>query len=187
MPPNAATPRQPPSDQDPDASFRARMREDLGIDPGSIIWDNKPHRFPGKDKKRRNDAGWYVAFPDRTGGVFGDHSQVCPEKGITWQMKRDKPPTAEERAEWARQDAERLERAKGASSGGGDRGARGVGRCGAGDKRASVSKGEAGHPTLQGREGAPPRDSGPDNAGASRGSRRKTFCSYRWASRKPAS
>ena len=112
MPPNAATPRQPPSDQDPDASFRARMREDLGIDPGSIIWDNKPHRFPGKDKKRRNDAGWYVAFPDRTGGVFGDHSQVCPEKGITWQMKRDKPPTAEERAEWARQDAERLERAK---------------------------------------------------------------------------
>ena len=54
MPQNAATPQQPHSDQDPAAdAFRAKMRAELGIDPGSIKWNGEVHRFPGKDKKRQ--------------------------------------------------------------------------------------------------------------------------------------
>ena len=140
MPQNAATPQQPHSDQDPDASFRARMREDLGIDPGSIIWDNKPHRFPGKDKNTRNDAAWYRAFSDRAGGVFGDHSQGTPTKGLKWQLKRDKPPTAEEREEWAR-ERKRREAAKIAAQ------ERAVEECGAAWEAASPAT-RGGHPYL---------------------------------------
>ena len=42
-----------------------------GLHPKAIIWDGEPHRFPGKDQERGTN-GWYVAFPDQAGAVFGD-------------------------------------------------------------------------------------------------------------------
>ena len=102
-----ATIRQSSSDQDPDASFRARMRDRLGIDPGGPIkWDRKTHRFPGKGKNGRPDqkkCGWYVGFEDRKGGQFGDHSQGYSKPGFNWQLNNGKnyePPSEEERARW---------------------------------------------------------------------------------------
>ena len=83
---------------------------EYGLDPGPISWDRRVHHFPGKGKAEKNKSAWYVAFDDRTGGVFGDYSQGLPEKGIPWQMKRDRPPTKAEREEWARRDRESLKR-----------------------------------------------------------------------------
>lgn len=98
----------------PDAAFKDYMRRQIGVAPeGPIRWDRKVHRFPGKGKEakgRKNDAGWYVGFLDRSGGQFGDHSQGISRPGLNWQHKREKPPTAEERAEWARQERERQKR-----------------------------------------------------------------------------
>ena len=141
MPQNAATPQQPHSDQDSAAdAFRAKMRETLGIDPGSIKWDGEVHRFPGKDKKRRNDAGWYCAFPDGARGVFGDHSQGISDKGIDWQLKRDMPVTPEQRAEWAR-EKKRRKAAKIAAQ------ERAAEECGAAWEAASPAT-RGGHPYL---------------------------------------
>ena len=141
MPQNAATPQQPHSDQDSAAdAFRAKMRKELGIDPGSIKWDGEVHRFPGKDKKRRNDAGWYRAFTDGAGGQFGDHSQGISDKGINWQLKRDKPVTPEQREEWAR-EKKRREAAKIAAQ------ERAAEECGAAWDAASPAT-RGGHPYL---------------------------------------
>ena len=96
----------------PDTAFRRKMSE-FGLDPGPIIWDRRVHHFPGKDKAEknpRNKSAWYVGFDDRTGGMFGDFSQGLPDKGIPWQMKRDRPPTKAEMEEWARKDREAAKR-----------------------------------------------------------------------------
>ena len=111
MPQNAATSPQSPSD--PDASIRAFMHETLGIDPGRpITWNGKIHRFPGKGKNSKNDAGWYRAFEDRRGGVFGDHSQGVSNPGIPWQMKREQytPQTPEQREQWRKAKEEQAMR-----------------------------------------------------------------------------
>ena len=42
--------------------------------PSDIVWDDQFHRFPGAGKGPRNRAGWYRAFADRRGAIFGDHS-----------------------------------------------------------------------------------------------------------------
>ena len=99
--------------RDPDTAFRRKMSE-YGLSPGPIIWDRRLHHFPGKgkaEKNPRNKQAWYFTFDDRTGGQFGDFSQALPDKGLNWQMKRDKPPpTKAEMEEWARKDREAAKR-----------------------------------------------------------------------------
>ena len=113
---SAETQQPLPANNDPDSEFRAFIYQTLGIHAPPIKWGaSQPQRFPGRDKKPPNDSGWVVGFADQRGGVFGDHSQGTPEKGIPWQAERQEPPTAEDRAEWKRKSAKRAaERAKAA-------------------------------------------------------------------------
>ena len=55
---------------DPTAALLAHMARN-GFRPRNIIWDGEPHRFPGRNQKRGSN-GWYVAFPDQLGAVYGD-------------------------------------------------------------------------------------------------------------------
>lgn len=71
-----------------DAIRNAGMEPPDSIEPGRI------HRFPGAGKSDGNRAGWCKLFPDGEGGVFGDWSTGLSE---TWQAKRDRPMTADER------------------------------------------------------------------------------------------
>ena len=97
--------------RDPDTAFRRKLSE-YGLDPGGpMLFDRRIHHFPGRgkaEKSPRNKSAYYIGFEDRSGGVFGDYSQGLEK--VVWQMKRDKPPTKEEREEWARQEAERAKR-----------------------------------------------------------------------------
>ena len=53
-----------------------------GLRPKAIQWDGEPHRFPGKDQQRGTN-GWYVAFADRRGAVYGDWRE--PEVRCHWK------------------------------------------------------------------------------------------------------
>ena len=89
--------------QDPTVGLRNAMAA-VGLYPGDIVWDGAFHRFPGAGKKDSNTSGWYKAFPDRKGGVFGDHASV-PK--VHWKADRSSEPTKSMRAEWAEEDARR--------------------------------------------------------------------------------
>lgn len=78
----------------------------VDLSPGDIVWDGAFHRFPGAGKKGSNKSGWYKAFPDRKGGVFGDYSTGVQ---VNWQADRSSEPTDSMRAEWATEDARRKE------------------------------------------------------------------------------
>ena len=77
-----------------------------GLRPGGIVWDHEPHRFPGKEKPASNRSGWYVAFADRRGAVFGDYSQGLRQH---WRLDHDGPFDRQDRERWR---AERRKRAK---------------------------------------------------------------------------
>ena len=81
----------------------------FALRPKSIIWDHEIHRFPGKDKPASNRSGWYIAFADRRGAVFGDYSQDLRQH---WQLDHD-GFDAKDRERW-REDGRRRakERAK---------------------------------------------------------------------------
>ena len=72
----------------------------VGLEPPEDIEPGKFHRFPGVGKRLSNRAGWCILFEDGQGGCFGDFSSGLDE---TWQAKRDKPYSREERAKFARQ------------------------------------------------------------------------------------
>ena len=63
------------------------------LHPKTIIWDGEPHRFPGRDRQR-GDNGWYVAFPDRRGAVYGDWREA--EVKHHWQADGDQVLSREE-------------------------------------------------------------------------------------------
>ena len=89
--------------QDPTVGLRNAMAA-VDLYPGDIVWDGAFHRFPGAGKKDSNTSGWYKAFPDRKGGVFGDHSNGLK---VNWQADRSSEPTKSMQAEWAEEDARR--------------------------------------------------------------------------------
>ena len=89
--------------QDPTVGLRNAMAA-VGLYPGDIVWDGAFHRFPGAGKKDSNTSGWYKAFPDRKGAVFGDHASV-PK--VHWKADRSSEPTKSMRAIWAEEDARR--------------------------------------------------------------------------------
>ena len=89
--------------QDPTVGLRNAMAA-VDLYPGDIVWDGAFHRFPGAGKKDSNTSGWYKAFPDRKGAVFGDHASV-PK--VHWQADRSSEPTKSMRAIWAEEDARR--------------------------------------------------------------------------------
>ena len=89
--------------QDPTIGLRNAMAA-VDLYPGDIIWDGAFHRFPGAGKKKSNKSGWYKAFLDRKGAVFGDYSTSIQ---VNWQADRSSEPTKSMRAEWAEEDARR--------------------------------------------------------------------------------
>ena len=49
----------------PTTAFRHVLSQ-YGLYPDEILWDDRPHRFPGRDKNNpKNTSAWYVAFVDR--------------------------------------------------------------------------------------------------------------------------
>ena len=89
--------------QDPTVGLRNAMAA-ADLYAGGIEWDGAFHRFPGAGKKDSNKSGWYKAFPDRKGAVFGDYSTGVQ---VNWQADRSSEPTKSMRAEWAAEDARR--------------------------------------------------------------------------------
>ena len=89
--------------QDPTVGLRNAMAA-ADLYPGDIVWDGAFHRFPGAGKKKSNKSGWYKAFADRKGGVFGDYSTGVR---VNWQADRSSEPTKSMREEWAAEDARR--------------------------------------------------------------------------------
>ena len=89
--------------QDPTVGLRNAMAA-VDLYPGDFVWDGAFHRFPGAGKKKSNKSGWYKAFPDRKGAVFGDFSTGIE---VNWQADRSSEPTKSMRAEWAAEDAKR--------------------------------------------------------------------------------
>ena len=79
---------------DPTAELLKAMAED-GLHPKGVIWDSGFHRFPGVEQKK-GDAGFYKAFVDQRGAIYGDNRTKLRRK---WTMKGLKPLTDEERAE----------------------------------------------------------------------------------------
>jgi len=73
-----------------------------GFEPPRVVSPGKILRFPGKDKRPGNRAGWCLLFSDGAGGCFGDWST-----GIyrTWQAKPDRPFSQAERTALDRQAA----------------------------------------------------------------------------------
>ena len=74
---------------------------------GPIVWDGEYHRMPGAGKRKTNEDGWYKAFPDRDGALFGDFSIGLK---IHWKAARKVKPSKEERAAWRKQNDERLKK-----------------------------------------------------------------------------
>jgi putative DNA primase/helicase len=73
------------------------------LHPGTIIWDGEVKRFPGPGKKKSNDDGWYIAFVDRFGALFGDHPREIDEH---WKAYNGKRPDEFDAETWARMQRE---------------------------------------------------------------------------------
>ena len=86
----------------PDHQLRVMMTQ-YDLHPKIIIWDGNKHRLPGAGKKK-GDAGWYRAYPNRRGAIFGDYSTSLE---VNFGAKHDKPPSAHEKKLWKAQDNER--------------------------------------------------------------------------------
>lgn len=80
-----------------------------GLEPPESIEPGKLHRFPGVGKSPNNRAGWCLFFDDRMGGCFGDWSSGISD---TWQAKRNKAKSLEERTAFAHHVAAAKEQAK---------------------------------------------------------------------------
>ena len=88
------------SDLDPTSSLLAHMANN-GFRPKAIQWDGKVHRFPGRDQ-RGGTNGWYVAFQDQRGAVYGDWRE--PEVRYHWKA-HDTEELSREKVGAARQAA----------------------------------------------------------------------------------
>ena len=95
-------PNPPAPDSDPTRQLIDDMAQ-VGLDPKTILWDGRIHRFPGANKPRGTDA-WYYAFPDRRGAKFGDWSAGIDEH---WFLKRKEPFTKAEKDRWAKEKRKR--------------------------------------------------------------------------------
>lgn len=90
---------------DPIVTFSEAIRS-AGLTPPDHIEPGEIHRFP-TNGRGSDDAGWCRLFEDLRGGIFGDwRTGLCE----TWQAKRDKPYTPEERAAFRRRCEEERKR-----------------------------------------------------------------------------
>ena len=71
-----------------------------GLNPPEIIEPGRFYRFPGRDKRSTNRAGWCIRFPDGLGGTFGDWSS---DLRVDWHARRDRPLSRSEHAARERQ------------------------------------------------------------------------------------
>ncbi|MCH7532510.1 MAG: DUF3987 domain-containing protein [Gemmatimonadetes bacterium] len=82
-----------------EAQLMTRMAE-FDLRPPEILFDHKLHRFKaGGDKgTHRSGSGWYRAYTDQRGAVFGCHRTGVDE---AWQIQNgETKPTEDERREW---------------------------------------------------------------------------------------
>lgn len=84
------------------SQFRDVMRV-AGLQPPEYIKPGKIHRFPGRDKRPGNKAGWCLLFDDGRAGCFGDWSSGLKEtwradvhQSPSWPSKRCKPVLSSE-------------------------------------------------------------------------------------------
>ena len=86
--------------RDPTPELLQAMAE-CGLHPRQIIWDGAFHRFPGVEQQK-GDNGWYGAFADQRGAIFGDwrtkEQWRWPQDNPAWResMKHLEPLSAEE-------------------------------------------------------------------------------------------
>ena len=73
--------------------------------PDTIEWDGRIHRFPGV-RKQKGKSGWYIAFADRDGAMFGDWASGLKEH---WKIERDEPVSQETRAWWQKDNKAKAE------------------------------------------------------------------------------
>ena len=81
------------------SDFRNAMLE-MGLTPPEVIEPGRFYRFPGRDKRSSNRAGWCIGFADGLGGTFGDWSSGLT---VDWQARRDRPLSHSEREAQERQ------------------------------------------------------------------------------------
>lgn len=67
-----------------------------GLDPQTIVWDGRLHRFPGagtptqpRGVEEVSKDGWYVANPDRANAMFGDWSTGLDS--VYWKYRWEAP------------------------------------------------------------------------------------------------
>ena len=103
---------------DVETSFLDAIRA-AGMEPPATMTAGKLTRFPGKGKRKGNQAGWAFLFLDRRGGVFGDWSSSLNQTWIAGngssRTKSDylqfKGQVAAAKAEVARGNQEKHDRA----------------------------------------------------------------------------
>ena len=88
--------------KDPTAALLAEMARH-GLNPGAIAWDNEVHRFDGPEDRKGRKSGWYRAFVDQRGAVFGDHKTDVDE---VWQLGNGRKPDDLDPKDWGRLQAE---------------------------------------------------------------------------------
>ncbi len=85
---------------DPTPELLQAMAE-VGLRPETIQWDGRFHRFPGIGQEK-GDNGWYKAFVDQRGAIFGDwrtkEQWTWPRDSEQWKeaVKHLKPLSAAE-------------------------------------------------------------------------------------------
>lgn len=102
---------------DVETSFLDAIRA-AGLEPPASPTAGKFIRFPGIGKRKSNQAGWAILFPDRRGGAFGDWSSGLNQTWIADNGGRTKAEylqfksqVAAAQAEAARDKQEKQERA----------------------------------------------------------------------------
>lgn len=93
---------------DSTAALLAEMAA-YGLDPGTIVWDRKIHRFPAHGDKTRQPKGWYRAFEDKRGAFFGHLREGIKAHWYATDDERTEDMTPEELAEARREWKEQRE------------------------------------------------------------------------------
>jgi phage/plasmid primase-like uncharacterized protein len=79
--------------------FRQAQQAD-GLVPPEHIEPGRFYRFPGAGKGKSNRAGWCTMFADGQGGAYGDYSTGLSG---TWQAKRERPLSNQEKEAFRKQ------------------------------------------------------------------------------------
>lgn len=93
---------------DPSTELRQYMAQ-WDLHPPEIVFDGKIHRFKAEGERggHRGGSGWYRAFVDQRGAVFGCHKTGVDE---VWQLRNGQRKEDFDPAAWARMQEEWAEK-----------------------------------------------------------------------------